>query len=295
MSRARVELGRHLFYDRRLSGNGEFSCADCHQQRRAFTDGRAQAEGATGQRHPRSSQGLANVAYNASYGWIDPSLLTLEQQIRVPLFNREPIELGVAGNEQAVLQRLRSDATYAELFPAAFPADVQPVTIERAIQATACFMRSLISGNSAYHRLLYRDEREALSPAARRGMRLFFSDRTGCASCHAGFNFSGPIRFHDEPEARPVFYDTGLGGRFRPPSLLNIAQTAPYMHDGRLATLDAVIDFYASGGERDSPGKSERIAGFEISPDERHDLVEFLRSLSDPGFVTDPAFSNPWP
>ena len=209
MSAAKVELGRHLFYDTRLSGNASASCASCHRQERAFTDGLPRALGSTGELHPRSSMTLTNVAYNATFTWANPTLESLEDQIRIPLLNDNPIELGVAGNEDLVLARLREAARYRELFRAAFPELAEPITLDNVTKALASFSRTLTSGGSAYDRLVYLDERESLSASARRGMRLFFSDRVRCSECHQGFNFSGPVRYRGAA-APGVFHNTGL-------------------------------------------------------------------------------------
>jgi cytochrome c peroxidase len=319
MSEAKVALGRHLFYDVRLSGPGNYACASCHEQARAFTDGRAQAIGATGERHPRSAMSLANAAYGVRFGWADPTLASLEQQVRVPLLNEAPVELGAAGRIGEVERRLAQTALYPALFAAAFPDEAQPIHVENVARAIAAFERTLISGSSAYDRLLFRDERGALSESAHRGMRLFFSDRLGCGGCHSGIPIAGPSARSGAPAPEPRFHNTGLYdlgrgrypepnegiyrftrreqdmGRFRAPTLRNIAVTAPYMHDGSLATLEAVIDHYAAGGRTANRYKSERLRGFALEPGEQGDLLEFLRALTDESFLTDPRFASPFP
>src|SRR4051812_7870322 len=294
MSAAKVRLGRRLFYDMRLSGNGTFSCASCHQQNRAFTDGRAHAVGSTGGTHPRSAMSLTNVAYNSTYGWADGRVRTLEGQMAVPMFNEHPIEMGIKGNEAAIVARLASSQADAALFAAAFPGDARPVSVDNAVKAIASFERTMTSGGSPFDRYLYRDERDALTPGAIRGMSLFFSDRLRCGQCHSGFNLSGPTQ-HDADIAAPTFHNTGLYnvdgrgsypstdrgifdvthqpadmGRFRAPTLRNISVTAPYMHDGSVPTLEAAVGHYASGGV-DSPVKSPRIRPFRITAAESHD------------------------
>ena len=325
MSAAKVELGRHLFYDLRLSGNASASCASCHRRELAFTDGLRRALGSTGELHPRSSMTLTNVAYNATLTWANPNLESLEDQIHIPLLNENPIELGVGGNEDLVLARLRDARRYKELFRAAFPEVVDPIAIDNVIRALASFSRALISGNSPYDRLVYLDEREGLSASARHGMRLFFSERMRCSECHEGFNFSGPVRYRGAA-APGVFHNTGLynlegrglypalnpglrafsgrpedTGRFRAPTLRNVEITAPYMHDGSIATLEQVIDHYAAGGRgtgaaRDAPKPytSPLVRGFVASAQERADLVRFLQSLTDQSFVRDPRFASPF-
>ncbi len=317
MSEAKVRLGRRLFYDTRLSGNGTFSCATCHQQEHAFTDGRAHAIGSTGQAHARSAMSLTNVAYNASYGWADAAARTLEAQIAVPMFNEHPIEMGLKGNEAAVVARLASDARDVRIFRDAFPEAAAPVTLDNVIKAIAAFERTLLSANSPVDRYLYRDERTALVAAALRGMTLFFSDRLACAGCHAGFNLSGPTVHDGASPSTPTFHNTGLYdvdgrgaypsadrglidqtrrpadmGRFRAPTLRNVALTAPYMHDGSIPTLEAAIAHYASGG-LDGRFKSPRLKGFTMAGTDVADLVAFLHALTDREFVTNQAFGPP--
>lgn len=327
---AKIELGRHLFYDTRLSGNLEQSCASCHEQARAFTDARETAIGSTGEAHPRNSQSLTNVAYNATLTWANPVLVELEHQILIPIFGENPIELGVTGSEDEVLARVSTDARYAELFAAAYPAEVDPVTWPRVVEALASFSRSLISGDSRFDRFVYQGEQDALSEAERRGMELFYSEELECHHCHGGFNFTeSSVHAASEFDAA-LFHNTGLYdidgeggypapntgvfevtgdpadmGRFRPPSLRNVGVTAPYMHDGTMATLDEVVRHYERGGRdvrdgpyagdgRDNPLKSGLVAGFTLTDAQRADLVAFLESLTDETFLTDPRLSNPW-
>jgi cytochrome c peroxidase len=321
MTVAKIDLGRRLFYDTRLSGNGTFACATCHQQARAFTDGRARALGSTGALHARSSMSLANVAYNASFGWADPRLRTLEAQMAVPMFNEHPIELGLKGREAEVVSRFGLGSGDRDRFRAAFPEDPAPVTLANIVKAIAAFERTLVSGGSPLDRYLYRDDKTAMPAEALRGMKAFFSDRLRCAECHGSFNLSGPVDFDGAlkagQKAELVFHNTGLYdvdgrggypatdrglfditqrktdmGRFRAPTLRNIGVTAPYMHDGSIPTLDAAVSHYATGGKR-SPFRSDRVRGFQMSAGEKADLVAFLESLTDRGFLTNPAFAAP--
>ena len=193
MTPVKVALGRRLFHDSRLSGDGTVACASCHDPARAYTDGRARAVGIHGNIHPRSSMSLTNVAYNATLGWDDPALTRLEDQARVPLFNTQPPEMGVTGREADVMARIKGDDRYPALFSEAFPEDENPVTVRNVTYALAAFERTLISGNSPYDRWAYGGEMGALGPDARAGARLFFSRRLSCFRCHAGFNFSGPV------------------------------------------------------------------------------------------------------
>jgi cytochrome c peroxidase len=276
---AKFVLGRRLFYDKRLSANGTQSCADCHQQSRAFTDGRATAIGSTGQQHTRNALTLTNAGYNASYTWDSTGIRSLEQQAIVPMFNTHPIELGVVGHEREIVARFAADAA---MFGDAFPGERHPVSIHNITKALAAFERALISGHSPYDRLVYGGDDKALSPSAWRGMRLFFTKRAGCSECHQGFNFSGESRYAGHSQTKPVLVRNGVtNGAFRVPTLRNIELTAPYMHDGSIATLDEVIERYVVARK------------LSLDASERADLVEFLRSLTDRAFVNDSRFAAP--
>jgi cytochrome c peroxidase len=301
LTTAKVELGRHLFYDRRLSWNGTQSCASCHQQRLAFTDGRPRAIGSTGEQHFRNSMTLANVAWRRPLTWANAAMRTLEEQAIVPLTRHDPVELGMDGHLDELVARLRSDRQYGPLYLTAFPGDPDPITITNTARAIASFERTLISANSPYDRLVLRGESDALSEAAWRGMRLFFSKRLRCSSCHGGFDF-------DAPAEGPVFRNTGLydrprdrgdRGSFRVPTLRNVAETGPYMHDGSAATLSDVIDDYAAGGRaarlgHHRPARGVAIRPFRITPAEKGDLIAFLESLTDETFLSDPRYADPW-
>lgn len=236
---------------------------------------------------------LANVAYNVSLTWADSHNTRLEDQMLVPLFGEHPVEMGSRGREQDLLARLRSEVVYARRFPAAFPGEADPVNLLNVRKAIASFERTLLSGESSYDRLVWKDDQTALSESARRGMALFYSDRFACSKCHAGFTFSGPVRWEGSPFAKPGLADNGLGGPFRIPTLRNVAVTAPYMHDGRLATLRDVVDYYARGGG-DSPGRNPLVKGFTVTAAEMADLIAFLESLTDEEFLKNVRFSNPW-
>lgn len=329
MTEAKVELGRHLFYDTRLSGNQTQSCASCHVQKYAFTDGRAVAEGSTGEHTRRNSMSLVNAAYSTTLTWANPLLLTLEQQMLVPLFGADPVELGLRGMEDVLLARLREVPRYHDLFERAFPDDDDPLTLHNLTRALACFERRLLSDGSAFDRYSAGDY-AALSDSALRGAFLFGGERLECFHCHAGFNFQDSVAYEGKPARSGIFHNTGLYnidgaggyppgntglheftgeaadmGRFRVPTLRNIAVTAPYMHDGSIATLSEVLDHYAAGGRtiaagphagvgRDNPYKSSFIRGFELTEQERADVLAFLESLTDERLLSDPDLADPW-
>lgn len=329
MSAEKVELGRHLFYDLRLSGNGTQSCASCHDQARGFADGLATPLGSTGGVLARNSMGLTNSVYSYPLTWANPNLPDLEHQILVPLFGEFPVELGAVGHEDEILQRLRDEPVYAPLFAAAFPERDDPFTFDVVRDALACFTRTLISGDSPYDRFVYGDE--PLSASALRGMDLFFSEAVECHHCHSGFNFSLSVKHANTVFEPQAFHNTGLynvggtgayplgneglyestgleadRGRFRAPTLRNVAVSGPYMHDGSIATLEEVLDTYAAGGRNVTEGpfagdgranihKSGFVGGFEMTAQDRDDLLAFLHALTDDTFLADPRHANPWP
>jgi cytochrome c peroxidase len=328
---AKFQLGRHLFYDARLSGNGTMSCASCHQQDKAFTDGVALPVGSTGTTLARNSQALVNTAYNSTYTWANPVLLTLERQLLVPLFSDNPIEHGLnEASLPAVLAELQTDEIYQQLFSEAYPELVIGDFDQREIvHAIAVFVRGLNSFNSDFDRYLTGDS-TALSDAAKRGRELFNGERFECFHCHGGYNFSDSTTDITQTTRLLPFHNTGLFniggtgdypsdnlgileltgnpndmGKFRAPTLRNIELTAPYMHDGSVATLEQVLRNYAAGGRvietgpnagdgRYNPFKDALITGFDASDAEINDVVAFLHSLTDEAFITNPRFANPF-
>jgi cytochrome c peroxidase len=330
MTAAKVALGRYLFYDTRLSGNGQQACATCHEQARAFTDGRARAVGSTGERHPRSSMSLANVGYQSVLTWANPTVTRLEDQALVPMFGDHPIELGLTRGADALIARLRTLPLYQRLFTSAF-GDHDAMTVVNITRALASFERTLISGRSPYDRYHFDRDDAAISSAAKRGEQLFFRQPLSCGRCHKGFTLSGAAEFEGRREREPEFHNIGLYnlagifsypeadsglydvtknpgdvGRFKAPTLRNVAVTAPYMHDGSIATLDEVLGHYAAGGRtitdgpqrgvgRDNPNKNPIVRGFALSDDQRRDLIAFLETLTDDALLHDPSLSNPWP
>jgi cytochrome c peroxidase len=330
MSVTKVELGRRLFYDTRLSGNQTYSCGTCHQQALAFSDGRANAVGSTDEVHRRSSMAVINVAYPTTLTWANPAVVELEDQALAPMFGETPVELGLAGLEEEMLARLAAEPIYEDLFPKAFPDEADPINLSTVTRAIAAFERSILSFRSPYDRYAYGGDPTALSEAALRGRELFFSETLECFHCHGGFNFSDSTSHEGTTFTEVMFHNTALYnvdgegsypaidqgvyehsgakadmGRFRAPTLRNVGVTGPYMHDGSIATLGEVLDHYAAGGRTiaegpnagvgsDSPYKSEFIAGFELSAQDKADVIEFLQSLTDDELLQDPSLSDPW-
>jgi cytochrome c peroxidase len=330
LSEAKIELGRHLFYDKRLSGNETQACASCHKQELAFTDGRARGLGSTGEQHVRGSMSLANVAYSTTLTWANREMRLLERQALVPMFGEGPVELGLLGKEDELIGRLKAVDVYQQLFSEAFPEQADPFSIDTVTRAIASFQRSLISGNSPRDRYERGDE-NAISESAKRGYDLFFTEKFDCFHCHGGPTYSDQINHANQASGEEPFHNTGLysldlegsypqgnqglyeetkkkpdKGRFKAPTLRNIAVTAPYMHDGSIATLEEVLDHYAAGGRTitegpyagsigfKNPNKSVFVHGFNATQQEREDLLAFLRSLTDDEFLTNPKYGNPW-
>ncbi|MCC5813555.1 MAG: di-heme enzyme [Leptospira sp.] len=265
ITKEKVELGRFLFYEKKLSGNNTKSCGSCHFQNLAFTDGVPHPQGVAhsgnseGDFHPRNSQPLFNVAYNSRQTWNNILLVTLEQQAEGPLFGDNPVELGLFKREEEVREKILSDPSYRELFSKAFPGEKEPISIRNIIRSIASFQRVLFSGNSAFDKATYQGNRSALSPAARRGFNFFSSEIAECFHCHDGVNFNDST-FHENTSARiePLYHNNALynipgtgnpsnnqglkevtgeerhRGGMKAPSLRNVGVTFPYMHDGSI-------------------------------------------------------------
>jgi cytochrome c peroxidase len=332
LTAAKVRLGRYLFYDKRMSVNGTISCATCHRQELAFTDGRDHAKGATGELHPRSAMTLVNVAWNRTFNWGDLSVHSLEEQALKPMMSVKPVELGYSTIEKDFLELTSTDPLYRELFPAAFPNEPKPGTTANIAKAIASFERTIVSGGSPWDRFHFDGDAAAISESAKRGEVLFFLDGgPSCFKCHSGFNFSDSVAFVGQEAVTAPFHNTGLynlagefsypdGGRglyesskraedmgkFKVPTLRNIALTAPYMHDGSAATLGDVLEHYASGGRtiasgplagvgHDNPLKDKLVHGFTMTARNKADMIAFLEALTDQGLLHDPELSDPWP
>ena len=324
MSDAKVRLGRALFYDKRLSIDESMSCSTCHQQPRAFTDGERTHLGVNGLPGNRNAMTLTNVAFFPSYTWANPTVKSLEKQMLIPLFGDHPLEMGMTGHEDELFSRLAHDPDYPREFSQAFPVENGRIDLRTIAQAIAAFERTLLSFDSPYDHYK-RGQPNAISASAKRGEGLFFSERLECYHCHDGVNFTDNDKQEGQAFEERGFHNTGLynedgngaykpwdhglrdvtsnpqdEGAFRTPTLRNVAVTGPYMHDGSLSTLEAVIrEHYAAKGHSCFTGKgpnplrSEFIEGFTINDREIKDLVAFLQSLTDPSFLNNPAFSDP--
>lgn len=308
LTKAGVALGRKLFYDPILSVNNSVSCASCHKQENAFADPNRLSFGAFGQASERHSMPLYNLAwaekFNATgqrFFW-DGGANDLERQALGPILN--PLEMSNP-SLGPVLKRLQEHSEYPGLFKRAFNSD--SITSVKLAKALAQFERTLISSNSPWDRAERRQRLRTQSEI--NGMFIFNTEGKGdCFHCHGNEKtpFFTDFLFHNNGlDAMPK--DSGLGritgspfdfGKFKTPSLRNLAFTAPYMHDGRFKTLMEVINFYDTG-TKNSPNIDPNIAkhfkegGLNLSPQEKQDLLNFLLSLSDSSFIQDPRFSMP--
>ncbi len=328
LTAASAALGRHLFYDTRLSASGTLACAGCHKQERAFADDRALSLGATGVEGVLNAPSLGNVIYARPLTWAHGDITTIEDQLVGPMYGDAPVEMGMSGSEEQILERIAVDSLYVELFAEAYPGEA--ISLDLARLALASFVRSMVSHRAPFDDFVLGNQ-GAISQAAHRGSELFYSERLGCSRCHAGFGFTTATAsaatnaqptspFHNiglynvdgdgaYPEAaQGLFAQSGLAGdmgRFRVPSLRNVALTAPYGHDGSVPTLDAFIRIYEDGGRniergpnagdgRQSPARSKDLRTFALDDGERSDLIAFLESLTDRAFVSDSRLADPW-
>ncbi|MCB1157598.1 MAG: di-heme enzyme [Leptospiraceae bacterium] len=355
MTEAKVKLGRFLFYDKRLSGNETMSCASCHLQKLAFSDGKSLPQGITGVKNTKNSIALVNVAYNGRQNWANSLIKTLEEQAGVPLQGVNPVELGLDVGDEELKKRLMKYEAYESMFKLAFPGETEPITLDNVKKAIAAFQRTLISSDSPYDRYTYKNNKLALSASALRGMDVFNGEAAECFHCHGGFNFTDSSShtatsvetnlYHSNglyningsypSEQRGLIDLTGIAedmGKFKAPTLRNIALTYPYMHDGSIMCDDSqnpekiagktmddcatdalgkVIDQYMNGGNNSTcrptdpnfPCRTDNnistvdktlIRKFSLSSGEKADLINFLKSLTDETFISNPAFSDPF-
>lgn len=292
-----VALGRKLFYEKVLSADGSLSCSSCHVQQFAFSDPRTRSTGMGGAIGQRNAPAIQNVTWDHFFFW-DARALSIELQAFAPVTGHA--EMGSKWNE--VTERLRRTQEYPPLFAAAFgDAGIDSMRVAFAL---AQFERTLLSLNSRFDRYFHNGESTALTPTELRGKDLFFT-RANCADCHSPPLFKGHEVQNIGLDSIPI--DRGMGerthiawhmGRFKTPSLRNIAVTAPYMHDGRFATLEHVVDFYADDVNIHSPTLDVHMQPWvkgevRLSAQDRADLVAFLKTLTDEGFLRDPRFGPP--
>jgi cytochrome c peroxidase len=289
-SPARVELGKTLFFDGRLSANGVVSCAFCHEPSHAFSASTPLSRGVNGKLGVRHTPTLINRAWGKSQFW-DGRAPTLEAQVVVPMTN--PDEMGMTVDQ--VVEKLRDIKGYAPLFAAAFGDGA--ITFDRIASAIASFERTIVSGNSPYDRYIAGDK-SALTKQQKAGLN-FFDGKGECAECHSGPNFTtekfanigeGMDQANPDPGLEAITKKRGDFGKFKVPTLRDLAHRGPYMHDGHSRTLSDVLDLYAKGG-LPNPHLDTRLTPFYLDEQTRQDLLAFLDSLNGEGWqkITPPA------
>lgn len=284
-----ISLGRRLYFDPILSADGSVSCATCHAPGRGFTDNKPVSNGVEGKTGSRNSPTVINSAYSPLQFW-DGRAPNLEEQAKGPIAN--PVEM--AYTLDGAVKALQHDASYREDFQKAWGTD--QITIDLVAKSIASFERTVLGGNSPFDRYYYAGDKKAMSPSAVRGLKMFMDANKGnCAACHTvdkKYALFSDGKFHNVGvgvDLNGNFADTGRfavsknvtdTGAFRTPTLRNIAQTAPYMHDGSLKTLKDVIDHYIGGGNS-NPHLDRQIKVLDfLSGQERADLEAFLNSLT---------------
>ena len=267
----KISLGMQLYFDGRLSADGKVACASCHDPAKGYSNGEQFATGVEGKKGGRNSPTVLNAAYQKFQFW-DGRAKSLEDQALGPIQN--PIEMNMTLD--AVVAKLNGISGYKEQFQKVFGTDVTADGIAKAI---AAYERTVLSGDSPYDKFKAGDK-TALSEAAQRGMKLFFS-KANCVACHSGPNFTDNgfhnIGLPSGDEGRiAISKSLGDKGAFKTPTLREIAKTAPYMHDGSLKTIEEVIAHYVKGGTP-NPQLDEELFPLKLSPEEISDLITFLK------------------
>ncbi|MEO8405113.1 MAG: cytochrome c peroxidase [Chitinophagaceae bacterium] len=326
-NRSLTKLGHYLFFDTRLSYNQTKSCASCHDPKFAFTDNYRRSITASGDRVLHNAPSLLNISGYYYYDWANPAVTSLLKQSDRPMFSITPTELGMTGHEAEIIERIKHDQLYLTSFKNIFGEEKDPFTLLNIKKALEAYVRSLQALSSHYDKFIKGDS-AALTISAQQGMRLFFSDKLKCASCHQPPLFTTVAITHNKDS---VYFNTGLynihdsgsypvadvgiatitgdatdNGKFKTPSLRNVGLTAPYTHDGSVNTLEEMIDIYQRGGRTINSGpyqgdgklnlnKDPQITGFALSTNEKKQLIDFLLALTDSSVLVNPAFQNPFP
>ncbi|MBK8556940.1 MAG: c-type cytochrome [Lewinellaceae bacterium] len=303
-----VQLGRMLFYEKKLSRDGTLACADCHKQQDAFSDIRRFSEGVDNQFGDRQAMAVMNLAWHKNGLFWDGRAAHVRDQALMPIQN--PVEMDETLDN--VVAKLSADKRYTDQFIRVFGDDV--ITSERVSLALEQFMFTMVSANSKYDR--FKAGLATLTDAEERGRKLFFTEfdpfgsekGAECFHCHASFNFTNDEYMNNGLDTEAEMTDDGRmkftndpadKGKFKVPSLRNIAHTPPYMHGGRFATLEEVVDHYNTG-VKDSPSLDFLLqynlqpGGLQLNTQDKSDLVAFLKTLSDDAFLSNEAFSSPF-
>jgi cytochrome c peroxidase len=314
------ELGHYLFFEKKLSINNTKSCASCHSPTFAFSDGYRTSVTSLGENVLHNSPSLINSIYLKKYDWANTNASSLEMQIKRPLYSNHPIELGLDKHINDLIVFFKGDSLYKALFRKAYPNSDTLFTLTQIENAIVAYEKTLISKSSQF-------DKGELSPSAYSGLKLFSSQKLNCISCHPPpyftlatqtnnsdsiyeniglYNVDGKNEYpqNDEGLSR-ITHQKNDNGKFKIPSLRNVMLTAPYMHDGSIASIEEVIDMYAMGGRnidygnykgdgRLNANKNKLITGFTISKKEKMDLIKFLTSLTDSSIFYKQSFLNPF-
>lgn len=303
-----VELGRMLFYDPQLSRDGSQACASCHRQTDAFTDTATFSLGVAGLEGKRQAMTIFNMAWHENDFFWDGRADLLRDQAILPI--QDPLEMDETLDR--VIEKLNEDSRYQDQFKRAF--DTEEASVELLALALEQFMLSIVSTNSKYDQYLAGSL--SLSESEARGMELFFAEfnpffpevsGADCAHCHAGNNFENDLYMNNGLDSDADFLDFGRElvtmdptdrAKFKVTSLRNIAESGPYMHDGRFKTLEEVVEHYNSGiqfsSTVDPTVENTRATGLMLTDQDKEDLVNFLKTLSDPDFYVNPAYQSPF-
>lgn len=288
---AKIELGRRLFYDADLSINGTMSCATCHEQRRAFSDGNSAHPGALDDPGKRNVPGLANVGSYKNLTWAHNHLSGLAEQSLAPIRGTDPIEMGMHGHEEEITKRLGQNECYQKLFSLAFSEQKGVIDLSTVTQALESFEKTLISNNSLYDQAI-KQHKALPTKEAEKGKKLFFGTAK-CNTCHTAPLFSDDSFHNVQPKNQipnPKFQDNGLSdvtgnindkNVFRSQSLRNASLTSPYWHDGSTKTLNDAIR------------KHDLKINQSLSTEDTQKIIAFIETLSDTDFITNPHYSKP--
>lgn len=268
IQKARITLGRYLFYDTKLSYNQTKTCVSCHDPSMAFTDGYRTSSGADGFNLKHNAISLLNVKYRSTYTWANPTIKTLKAQLQFPFFNEHPKELGWKGNEQAILNRFLKDRHYQKLFKKAFPHQKNPFQLANIQTAIIAFEEQLVAYNAKFD-WYQKGKIEVFNQEEQAGLILFTSSRLGCNKCHS---WESPFKTDS------ALFSNGI----RVPSLRNVLLTAPYMHDGSIEDINGVLDYY------------NQKHSLDLSNKEKRQIISFLYALTDTSYLSNKELLNPF-
>lgn len=283
LSSNKIALGEALFNDPIVSSDSTVSCATCHKQQFAFADNKPVSFGVNGKKGFRNSPSLTNVVYNKTF-FHDGGIFSLDLVFEGPVMD----SLEMNNSYPYLMDKLNASPKYQKMFQEVYGKGATPKNFTDAMLA---FHYTFISGNSKYDKFHFQGDSSALNASEIRGMSLFNSDKTNCSKCHSDFNFTnegfyniGQYEVYPDPGRYRISINPLDKGKFRVPSLRNVEYTAPYMHDGNVQTLEEVVEHFNSGGKVHQ-NKSELIKPLNLTAQEKTDLVNFLKALSDEEFV----------